>query len=139
MVNKANPYAQYANNKVLSASGPELTLMLYEGAIKFCNRAENAVEKKDIQDAHNNIRKVQNIVVYLRETLDMKYATAQDFDNIYAYLERRLVEANIRKDIEILKEVNKHLHSVRDTWIGVMKANKIPVPNSYMNNSEAAI
>ncbi len=138
-MNKANPYAQYANNKVMSASGPELTLMLYEGAIKFCNRAESAVEKKDIQEAHNNIRKVQNIVTYLRDTLNMSYATAKDFDNIYAYLDRRLVEANLRKDNEILKEINKHLHSVRDTWIGVMKANNVPVPNSYMNNSTAAV
>ncbi len=138
-MNKANPYAQYANNKVMSASGPELTLMLYEGAIKFCNRAEAAVEKKDIEGAHVNIRKVQNIIAYLRETLNMKYATAQDFENIYSYLDRRLVEANVSKDIEILKEINKHLHSVRDTWIGVMKANNVPVPNSYMNHSEPAV
>lgn len=136
---KQNPYAQYANNKVMSASGPELTLMLYEGAIKFCNRAESAIEKKEIEEAHNNIRKVQNIIAYLRETLNMKYATAKDFENIYTYLDRRLIEANITKDAEILKEINKHLHSVRETWIGVMKANNVPVPNSYMNHSNAAV
>ncbi|WP_051226918.1 flagellar export chaperone FliS [Butyrivibrio sp. MC2013] len=128
----ANPYAQYTNNKIMSASGPELTLMLYEGAIKFCNMAENAVEKKDIQNAHINIVKVENIIGYLRETLNMKYATAQDFENIYSYLASRLIQANISKDIEILKEVNTHLHSVRDTWIEVMKANNVPIPNSYM-------
>jgi len=123
----ANPYAQYANNKVLSASGPELTLMLYEGAIKFCNIAEVACEKKEIEKANTNIRKIQNIIRYLRETLDMKYATAQDFENIYVYLESRLLEANIQKDVEVLKEINKHLHSIRDTWVAVMKANGIPV------------
>ncbi|WP_248405477.1 flagellar export chaperone FliS [Butyrivibrio fibrisolvens] len=130
-----NPYSQYANNKIMSASGPELTLMLYEGAIKFCNRAESAIEKKDIETAHNNIKKVQNIISYLRETLNMKYSTAKDFENIYVYLTRRLVEANMHKDIEVLQEVNKHLHSVRDTWIEVMKANNIPIPNQYMNKS----
>ena len=57
-----NAYAQYNNSKVLTASPAELTLMLYDGAIKFCNIAEVAIEEKDIQKAHNNIRKVQNII-----------------------------------------------------------------------------
>jgi flagellar protein FliS len=128
----SNPYAKYANNKIMSASGPELTLMLYDGAIKFCNRAEVAIEKNDIPEAHNSIKKVQDIVAYLRATLDMKYATAQDFENIYVYLERRLVEANISKDIEVISEVLRHIRSVRETWIGVMKANNIAIPNSYI-------
>ena len=119
-----NAYSQYNNNKVLTASPAELTLMLYEGAIKFCNLAEMGIEQKDIQKAHINIIKVQKIIDYLRQTLDMKYEVAQDFENIYSYLSQRLIEANIKKDIEILKEVNTHLHSVRDTWKEVMKAAK---------------
>lgn len=119
-----NPYAQYNTNKVLMASPAELTLMLYDGAIKFCNIAEMAIEQKDIQKAHTNIVKVQRVIEYLRQTLDMKYPVAQDFENIYVYLERRLVQANMKKDIEILKEVNEHLHSVRDTWKEVMRINK---------------
>lgn len=119
-----NAYAQYNNSKVLTASPAELTLMLYDGAIKFCNIAEEAIDQTDMQKAHNNIIKVQNIIDYLRKTLDMKYAVAQDFENIYVYLSRRLVEANIKKDKEILEEVNSHLHSVRDTWKEVMRINK---------------
>ena len=119
-----NAYAQYNNSKILTASPAELTLMLYDGAIKFCNIAEEAVEQKDIEKARNNIVKVQNIIDYLRKTLDMKYAVAQDFERIYVYLEQRLLQANLKKDKEILTEVNMHLHSVRDTWKEVMKANK---------------
>ena len=119
-----NAYAQYNNSKVLTASPSELTLMLYDGAIKFCNIAELAVEEKDIEKAHKNIRKVQNIVGYLQSTLDMKYPVAQDFNNIYTYLDRRLVEANVKKDKEILEEINMHLHSVRDTWKEVMQINR---------------
>ncbi|MBQ8822692.1 MAG: flagellar export chaperone FliS [Lachnospiraceae bacterium] len=119
-----NAYAQYNNNKVLTASPAELTLMLYEGAIKFCNIAEMALDQKDIPKAHTNITKVQKIIDYLRQTLDMKYAVAQDFENIYVYLSQRLVEANMKKDKEILEEVNTHLHSVRDTWKEVMRINK---------------
>lgn len=119
-----NAYAQYNNSKVLTASPAELTLMLYEGAIKFCNIAEVAIEQKDVPKAHNNIIKVQRIVDYLRQTLDMKYAVAQDFERIYVYLSQRLLEANMKKDKEILEEVNTHLRSVRDTWKEVMRINK---------------
>lgn len=114
-------YAQYNNSKVLTASPAELTLMLYEGAIKFCNVAIVAVEQRDIPKAHTNIVKVQRIIDYLRQTLDMKYPVAEDFERIYSYLSQRLIEANTKKDKEILEEINGHLRTVRDTWKEVMK------------------
>ncbi len=120
-----NAYQQYANNKVMTASPAELTLMLYEGAIKFLNIALGAIEENDIQKAHTNILKAEHIIDYLRQTLDMKYAVAQDFENIYSYLSGRLIEANLKKDPEIIQEVNGHLHSVRDTWKEVMRINGI--------------
>lgn len=119
-----NAYAQYNNNKVMTASAAELTLMLYEGAIKFCNIAIDAVEHKDIPKAHTNIIKVSKIIDYLRATLDMKYKVAQDFERMYVYIARRLTEANVKKDKEILEEVNEHLHSIRDTWKEVMRVNR---------------
>jgi flagellar protein FliS len=120
-----NAYAQYANNRIMTASPAELTLMLYEGAIKFCNIAIEAIGNKDIQRAHTNIVKAQNVIDYLTQTLDMKYPVAKDFENIYNYLSRRLVEANVSKDSEILKEVAEHLRSVRETWKEVMRQNGI--------------
>ena len=119
-----NAYAQYKNSKILTASPAELTLMLYEGAIKFCNIAIAAVEQKDIEKAHINIVKTQRIIEHFRLTLDMKYPVAQDFDRVYEYLARRLVQANIKKDKEILEEVLTHLHSMRDTWKEVMRINR---------------
>ena len=119
-----NAYEQYNNNKVMMASPAELTLMLYEGAIKFCNIAIMGIEKSDIEKAHKNIVIVEKIIQYLRETLDMKYPVAQEFENIYVYLDRRLLEANMKKDKEILEEVCGHLRSVRDTWKEVMRLNQ---------------
>ncbi len=116
-----NPYEQYNRNKILQASPAEVTLMLYEGAIKFCNMAIMGIEQKDIEKAHNNIIKTQRIIEEFRNTLDRKYPVWEDFDRVYVYLLRRLFEANISKDAEILKEVNTHLRSMRDTWKEVMK------------------
>ena len=119
-----NAYAQYNNSKVLSASPGELTLMLYDGMIRFCNLAEVAVEKKDISKAHTNIMKMQRIIDYLRQTLDMNYPVAEDFERMYIYLSQRMVDANMKKDLEILQEINGHLHAIRDNWKEVMRINR---------------
>ena len=116
-----NPYEQYQRNKVLTATPAEVTLMLYEGAIKFCNIAIMAIENNEMEKAHNNIMKTQRIIEEFRNTLDRQYEVAEDFDRIYVYVLRRLFEANVRKDKEILAEVNGHLRSLRDTWKEVMK------------------
>lgn len=116
-----NPYAQYNNSKILTASPAELTLMLYEGAIKFGNLAVMAIENNDVEKAHYNIIKVQKIIDEFRVTLDKKYPVAEDFDRVYRYLLKRLLEANISKDKEIMEEVVEHLRSMRDNWKEVMK------------------
>lgn len=117
-------YSAYQNNKVMTASPAELTLMLYEGAIKFCNIAIMGIEQNDIQKAHTNITKVEAIIEEFRSTLDFKYPVAKDFEQVYKYLYDRLVQANIKKDKEILEEVLGHLRTMRDTWKEVMKLSK---------------
>ena len=117
-----NGYAAYANSKILTASPAELTLMLYDGAIKFCNIAIVAIEKGDIEKAHINITKVENIIEEFQATLNHKYQVAEDFENVYRYLQQRLLEANMKKDKDILEEVLKHLRTMRDTWKETMKA-----------------
>lgn len=118
-------YAAYANNKVMTASPGELTLMLYDGAIKFCNLAMAAIEEKDIEKAHVNIVKVEHIIEEFQATLNHKYPIADDFEAVYAYLQRRLREANVKKDKEILEEVLGHLRTMRDTWKEVMHLAKV--------------
>ena len=109
----------------MTATPAEVTLMLYEGAIKFCNIAIMAIENNEMEKAHINIMKTQRIIEEFRNTLDRQYEVAEDFDRIYVYVLRRLFDANIKKDKEILEEVNGHLRSLRDTWKEVMrKCNK---------------
>ncbi len=116
-----NRYAAYEKSRVMTASPAELTLMLYEGAVKFCNIAIVAVEKNEIEKAHINIRKVEDIITEFQATLDFKYPVAKDFDKVYAYLQQRLIDANLKKDKEILEEVLTHLRTMRDTWKEVMQ------------------
>ena len=116
-----NAFAQYNTNKILTASPAELTLMLYEGAIKFCNIAIVGIEQKNIQKAHDNIMKTQKIIEEFQITLDRKYEVAKEFDAVYNYLIIRLREANVKKDVAILEEVLKHLRTMRDAWKEVMQ------------------
>ena len=128
MLNKG--YDQYQKNKILTASKAELTLMLYDGAIKFCNIAIMCIEKKDIQGAHTNIKKTEAIIEEFLSTLNYDYEVANDFKKVYDYLYDRLVQANLKKDVEILNEVLEHLRTMRDTWKEVMRT---------ANNSKTAI
>ena len=124
MVN--NGYNQYMRSKIMTASKAELTLMLYDGAIKFCNMAKLSIEKKDIPGANTNIKKAEAIIEEFLATLDHKYEVAKDFENVYNYIYDRLVEANLKKDPEILDEVLEHLRTMRDTWIEVMRTANAP-------------
>lgn len=123
MVQQNRAFAAYNNSKILTASPAELTLMLYDGAIKFANIAIAGIESNDIEKAHNNIRKTERIIVEFDTTLDDRYEVSKDFHNVYRYLLRRLNEANMKKDKEILEEVLKHLRTMRDTWKEVMHLN----------------
>ena len=114
-------YAAYGNNKINTASPAELTLMLYEGAIKFTNRAIMAIEKNDIMEAHNNIMRTERIIEEFQIVLDRKYPVSKYFDDVYDYIMYRLREANVHKDKEMLEEVLEHLRTMRDSWKEVMR------------------
>ena len=121
-----NPYATYANNKVASATPAELTLMLYEGAIKFCNLAKIDIEKKEYGDSIGHIQRARNIIVELQSTLDFKYPVARDFDNIYRYIYTLMAEVNKNHDLETLEMLLAELRELRDIWKKIMKNAKLP-------------
>ncbi len=119
-----NPYQQYQNNSVNTASKEELTLMLYNGAIKFCNIAIEAIENKNVPRAHENIVKVENIIMELRVTLNKKYPIAQEMDKLYEYIYWILTEANMKKDKAKVEEACNLIRIYRDAWQEAMKIAK---------------
>lgn len=124
-LNSANAAKLYKTNSINSASPAKLTLMLYDGAIKFCNIAAESIDENNIEKAHENIMKTENIIMELRATLDKKYKVADEFDKVYDYIYRRLVEANMKKDKEVLLEALKHIKTMRETWVEVMRRNNV--------------
>ena len=122
MTNAASLYQGAAIN---TASPAELTLMLYNGAIKFCNLALIGMEEEDIMKAHNNLMKAQRIIRELQAPLNFKNEVSKDFDLIYTRILNSLLAANIKKDTDKLNEALEDIRGIRDVWTQVMKVAKI--------------
>ena len=123
----ANVANLYKGTKINTASPAELTLMLYDGAIKFCNIALLGFEQNDTEKINNYIKKTLNIITEFRSTLDFKYPTAKDFDMVYDYIYRQLVDANVKKDQACLEEALDRIREMRDLWKDVMRQNHVYV------------
>lgn len=117
----ANAYQQ---TRIRTASPAELTLMLYDGAIRFCNIAKGALEKKDYEKTNLYIQKAKKIIVEFRNTLNFDYPVAKDFDRVYEYIYYTLRDANVKKDMDLLEEALGRIKEMRETWVEVMNKNK---------------
>ncbi|TLS36617.1 flagellar export chaperone FliS [Pseudalkalibacillus caeni] len=119
-----NPYQTYQQNAVNTASPQELTLMLYNGCLKFIKLSKKAMEEKNIEEKNTNILKAQAIVQEFIATLNMEIEVSAGMKQLYEYIYNRLVEANIKNDQEILTEVEGYITEFRDTWKQAMEKSK---------------
>jgi flagellar secretion chaperone FliS len=120
----SNPYQSYQQNSVNTASPGELTLMLYNGCLKFIHLAKKAIQENNIEVKNTNLIKAQNIVRELMVSLNMELEVSQYMMSLYDYLNRRLIEANIKSDAVILDEVEEFIVEFRDTWKQVIQINR---------------
>lgn len=114
----------YQRNQVLTSRPEELTLMLYNGGVKFINQAKRAIENKDPAKAHSLIIRTQDIITELMVTLNREYELANSLLPLYEYMKNRLVEANLAKDIEILNEIEGLFQELKGAWAEAMKSVK---------------
>lgn len=121
----SNGYNAYKNNSVNYASKGQLLLMLVDGAVKFSKIARQAIVDDDIKKSHSAIIKTEDIFTELRASLDVTAGewALQMFD-IYGFINERLTEANIKKDITIMDEVIPLIEEIRDVWYGAEKKSK---------------
>ncbi|UAL51996.1 MULTISPECIES: flagellar export chaperone FliS [Metabacillus] len=117
-----NPYQAYQQNSVSTASPGELTLMLYNGCLKFIKQARQAIQQKKTQEKNLNLQKAQRIIQELMITLNPEAAVSESMMSMYEYMNRRLVEANISNDLVILAEVEEYVTEFRDTWKQVIQS-----------------
>jgi flagellar protein FliS len=115
-----NGYAdgQYWKSQILTASPGRLLLMTYDGGLRFLRLAARAMEEKNLEEQHTNITKAQRIVLELLNTLDhsANKPLAASLDSLYRYICDRLTEANVRDDLEALREAEMLLSRLRESW-----------------------
>ena len=120
----ANPYKQYQQNVVNTSTPQELTLMLYNGLIKFLKLSAQSIEEKNTEKSNYNIGRAQDILEEFMSTLNMDYDISNNLYSLYDFMYLRLVDANIKKDKTMVEDVIGFAEELRDTWAQAMKLAK---------------
>lgn len=114
----------YRKGQQQTASKENIVTMLYDGAIRFCNQAEHALEENNYEEVNTNIKKAQRIIGELIVMLDKRYPVSADFERMYNYIQDLLMMANVKKDKEFLQRAKEEIRGMRETWIEVLKQAK---------------
>jgi len=120
-----DPLTQYQNQAVNTATPGELIVLLFGGAVKNIHLAMKAIRDNNISDANNRIIKAENIFYALMESLDARYPIAQELQDLYSFINSRLLQANIKKDGTILEEILPLVVDLRNTWQEAEKINRM--------------
>lgn len=119
MVNSAAE--AYKKQQVMTATPEALTLMLYNGCLKFIKEGVEAIAEKNYESANTSLQKAQNIISEFRVTLNMDYEISHQLLPLYNYAYDRLVEGNMKSDPEIIAEATDIMTELRDAWAQAMK------------------
>lgn len=117
-----NPYQTYQKQAVTTAKPEELTFLLYQGLVKFIRLSKLSIQNNKSLDSHQNNLRAQDILNELIVSLNKDYAVSKSLLPIYDYMKRRLIEANLKKSIDILEEIEGFALELTETWSEAMKA-----------------
>lgn len=126
----ANTASAYKTQQIMTASPEELTLMLYNGALRFVTESIKALETGDLEKSNSSNLRAQDIVTEFMCTLNMDIELSKGMYQLYEYINYRLMQGNIKKDMEQLQEARGMLQELRDTWVEAMKlarAQRVPI------------
>lgn len=112
---------KYLQSTIQTATPGQLLIMLYDGAIRFCRQGIEAIKEQRYSDANTSLLKVQDIVSEFIITIDRSNPISENLLKLYEYFNARLIEANMKKDVEPAEEVLAHLIDLKETWIQAAK------------------
>ncbi|MEB3102349.1 flagellar export chaperone FliS [Ferviditalea candida] len=111
----------YAKTQVNTAHPGELTLMLYNGCIKFMKQAIKDTENKDFESKNYHIQRSVDIIDELQITLNMDYEISQNLFRLYTFVKEQLMEANIKLNKGSLESAIHFMSELRDAWAQALK------------------
>ena len=111
----------YKQNQINTASSEQLVLMLYDGARKFIKLAIKSLQDGDMQSAHHNLIRSQNIIAELMCGVNLEAGEiAEKFFHFYQYMHSRLIKANLKKDSQYAQEVLEMIEELRGAWAQII-------------------
>ena len=117
MNNSAVAYNAYKNNSINYASKEQLLLMLVDGAVRYVKQGKDAIINKDMGKAHISLIKCQDIFSELMISLDTaNNQWAESLYKVYGFIKEKLVEANLKKNIDVIDDIIPLIEEIRNTW-----------------------
>jgi flagellar protein FliS len=120
----SNQYQNYRATSISTFTPEELLIFLYNELSLYIHQAILKIKKNNLPDAHNSIIKAENIIQYLMDILDLNYPIADELLKLYSYMYKQLIQANIRKDESVLKEILSFVTELKDTWQQAQQKNR---------------
>jgi flagellar secretion chaperone FliS len=120
----SNPYQTYQRQAVTTSKPEELTLMLYQGMVKFIRLSKIALQNNNLEESNKNNLRAQDILSELMVTLKQGYEISDSLFSLYDFMKYRLIEANLNKRLDILEEVEGMAVELLETWSTAMKQTK---------------
>ncbi|WP_282938803.1 flagellar export chaperone FliS [Paenibacillus sp. RC67] len=117
---------KYMETSIQTMTPAQLLIMLYDGAIRFTKKGIDAVKRKNYEEANNSFIRVQEIINELVVSLDRSYEVSDELIRLYDYFLHKMIEANVKKDIDAANEVLGHLLELKETWIQASKLAQNP-------------
>ncbi len=116
-----NPYQQYKQQSVATMSPAQMVIALYDKAEQETNKAIYYIENNQTEKASNSILKVQDIVAFLDSSLKMQYEIAGNLASLYQFFFYQLLQANISKDKDILKNLLRYFAELKDAFTQISR------------------
>ena len=117
-----NPYQTYQKQAVTTSKPEDLTLMLFQGLVKFIRLAKISLENKNYEESNRNNIRAQDILSELIVSLKKEYEISASLHTMYDYMKTRLIEGNLKKNVQILEEVEGYALELSESWSSAMKS-----------------
>lgn len=129
------PYNKYLETTVQTMTPAKLLIMLYDGAIRFSKQGIEAIKSNKYEEANRSLGRVQDIIQEFIITLDRSQPISDSLLRLYEYFIQRIVEGNVKKQVEPIEEVVAYLTDLKETWM--QAANSVQAGHAESNGYTA--